>query len=178
LGSFLQFWYRLMDDLAHIQIQVRLNKNALAGLQCTLSDNSMEPLKGGLIVTRHPRASSMFLHRGRNEMAITEPVPLPHRRNAEPGNPLDRCFGGVFTRRRGLGIPLLAQLSAIVEESRTTLLDPRGICKVGLLEFNARPFSSSELSQRAGSFSRNQARNAQDGNFARGSETLWGQRTS
>src|SRR5206468_2900537 len=56
------------------------------------------------------------------------PDQFPLTSEVQHGNYIDRSFGGVFARWRGLGIPSLAQLARSQDERVTTLLEP--ICGI------------------------------------------------
>ena len=51
---------------------------------------------------------------------LQKPVQLPHTREVQDGNHIDRSVGGVFARWRWLGIPSLAQLTR-PQDKRVTM---------------------------------------------------------
>jgi len=51
---------------------------------------------------------------------LQKPVQLPHTREVQDGNHIDRSVGGVFARWRWLGIPSLAQLTRS-QDKRVTM---------------------------------------------------------
>jgi len=55
---------------------------------------------------------------------LQKPVQLPHTREAQDGNHIDRSVGGVFARWRWLGIPSLAQLARSQDKRVIMPLDP------------------------------------------------------
>ena len=73
-------------------------------------------------------ATSIMLHREEVGRPLQRPVQLPLTSEVQNGNLIDRSFGGVFARWRGLGIPSLAQLARSQDERVTTVLEP--ICGI------------------------------------------------
>ena len=55
---------------------------------------------------------------------LQKPVQLPHTREVQDENHIDRSVGGVFARWRWLGIPSLAQLARSQDKRVTMPLDP------------------------------------------------------
>ena len=69
---------------------------------------------------------------------LQRPVQLPLTSEVQNGNLIDRSFGGVFARWRGLGILSLARLARSQDEALATPLDP--ICDFCEgLEYGDRP---------------------------------------
>jgi hypothetical protein len=69
-------------------------------------------------------ASSIMLGSKEVRGSLYEPVLAFLRVRWKHGNPIDRSFGGVFTRWRGLGLLSLARLARSQNERLATLLDP------------------------------------------------------
>ena len=55
---------------------------------------------------------------------LQKPVQLPHTSEVQDVHHIDRSVGGVFARRRWLGIPSLAQLVRSQDKRVTMPLDP------------------------------------------------------
>jgi len=55
---------------------------------------------------------------------LHRPVSFLFTSEVQHVNHIDRSFGAVFARRRGLGILSLARLARLQDERRTMLLDP------------------------------------------------------